>query len=91
MGEEKEECEAMFIETELSLKNQVEKLRRQNSILHEQNIKFVENIRMSTGSEIISKLKEYESKNDSLTKILNQKERAIKDQENKHEEAAHQY
>lgn len=44
---------------------------------------------MSTGSEIIGKLKEYESKNDSLTKILNQKERALKEQENKHEESVH--
>lgn len=46
---------------------------------------------MSTGSEIINKLKEYESKNDSLTKILSQKERALKDQESRTEEAGHEY
>jgi hypothetical protein len=67
------------METELSYKNQIEKLKRENSILHEENLKFVENIRMSTGSEIINKLKEYESKNESLTKILNQKERTLKE------------
>ena len=79
------------METELSYKNQIEKLKRQNNILHEENSKFVENIRVSTGSEIINKLKEYESKNDSLSKILNQKERASREQESRYEEAVHEY
>ena len=79
VSDEKEECESIFMETELGYKNQIEQLKRENSILHEENIKFVENIRVSTGSEIITKLKEYESKNDSLTKLLNQKERALKE------------
>ena len=90
LGDEKEEGESMFMESELSFKNQIQKLKRENSLLHEQNIKFIENIHVNTGSQIITKLKEYESKNQTLVKLLNQKERALKDQQSKFEETLHE-
>ncbi len=79
----------MFMESELSLKNQLEKLTRENSILREENLKFVESIHVNSGSEIISKLKEYEAKHDSLLKLIAQKERQLKEQQARHEEQQH--
>jgi hypothetical protein len=38
------------MESELSLKNQLEKLSRENSLLREENLKFVESIHVNSGS-----------------------------------------
>lgn len=78
MADEKEESESLFTESELVLKNQIDKLRRENATLQEENLRFMENNHLNTGSEIISKLKELQEKNDSLLKMLSQKEKLLR-------------
>lgn len=77
------------MESQLALKNQVEKLTRENSILREENLRFVESIHASSGSEIIGKLKEYEAKNDSLVKLLSQRDRQLKELQARNQEQQH--
>lgn len=52
-------------------------------------MKFAENIQVNTGSEIISRLRDYETKHDSITRLLTQKEKTIRELQLALDEASH--
>lgn len=47
----------MFYQNECSLKHQIEKLKRDNQILKEENLRSADSIKSNSGNEIISRLK----------------------------------
>ena len=60
LEENREDYESNYYQNECSLKHQIEKLKKENGMLREENQKHIHNIRNTSGNEIINKLKEYE-------------------------------
>ena len=56
----------------------MEKLRRENSVLKEENSKFLYSMKSGSENEIIAKIRDLEERNESLNKILIQKERDMR-------------
>lgn len=80
MEENREDYESNYHQNECSYKHQIEKLKKENTMLREENHKHMQNVRNASGNEIIGKLKDLEEKNDSLGRMLAQKERTSREE-----------
>lgn len=60
LEEDKDDVKSNYHQNEVSLKHQVEKLKKENMLLREENQRSMQSIRSHSGTDIINKMKDLE-------------------------------